>query len=73
MGYIIRLVGLDLSFQISGGISARKMNDKNNLPSKRQYPPLYEKLIPIAIAIISIAIVVLLFIVIFVILGKFQF
>jgi len=48
------------------------MNDKNNLPSKREYPPLYEKLIPIAIAIILVAIVVLLFIVIFVILGKFQ-
>jgi hypothetical protein len=43
----------------------------NHTPPKRQYPPLYEKLVPIALAIIAIAIVVILIIIVGVALGLF--
>jgi hypothetical protein len=48
------------------------MDEKDDdVSPKRQYPPLYEKVIPIALGIIVIAIVVLLVIVIGVALGLF--
>ena len=48
------------------------MYDKDNhTPPKRQYPPFYEKAVPIALAIIAIAIVVLLTIIFGVALGLF--
>ena len=48
------------------------MYDKDNrTPPKRQYPPLYEKVVPIALGIIAIAIVVLLLIIFGVLLGLF--
>jgi hypothetical protein len=37
---------------------------QNNPPPKREYPPLYEKMIPIAVGIIVIAIVILILIII---------
>lgn len=43
----------------------------NHTPPKRQYPPFYEKLVPIALAIIAIAIVVILVIIVGVALGLF--
>jgi len=43
----------------------------NHTPPKRQYPPFYEKAVPIALAIIAIVIVVLLLIIIGVALGLF--
>ena len=42
------------------------------MPSKRQYPPFYEKFVPIALGIIAIAIIVLLLIIVGVVLGCFQ-
>lgn len=42
---------------------------QNNPPPNRQYPPFYEKMIPIAIGIIVIAIVILLLIIIGVVTG----
>ena len=48
------------------------MNDKHDAPRpKRQYPPLYERLVPIALAIIAVIIVVLLLIILSVALGLF--
>ena len=48
------------------------MHDKDNhTPPKRQYPPFYEKAVPIALGIIAIAIIVLLLIIIAVALGLF--
>ena len=48
------------------------MNDKDNhTPPKRQYPPFYEKAVPIALGVIAITIVVLLLIIIGVALGLF--
>jgi hypothetical protein len=48
------------------------MNGKgNDKTPKRQYPPLYERAIPIALGIIIVAIVVLLFIIVAVALGLF--
>lgn len=48
------------------------MNDKDNrtLP-KRQYPPFFEKAVPIAIGIIAVVIVILLIIIVGVALGLF--
>ena len=43
----------------------------NHTPPKRQYPPFYEKAVPIALGIIAMAIVVLLLIIIGVALGLF--
>ena len=40
-------------------------------PRKRQYPPLYEKVVPIALGIIVVAIVALLLIILGVALGVF--
>jgi hypothetical protein len=46
------------------------MDEKNNqMPPKRQYPPFYEKAVPIALGIIVIVIVVLLIIIVVVALG----
>lgn len=46
------------------------MNDNDNRTSpKRQYPPFYEKAVPIAIGIIVVVIVILLIIIIGVALG----
>ena len=48
------------------------MHDKDNhTPPKRQYPPFYEKAVPIALGIISVVIIVLLLIIIGVALGLF--
>ena len=48
------------------------MDKKNDdVSPRRQYPPLYEKVIPIALGVIVIAIVVLLVIVVGVALGFF--
>ncbi|NOZ28910.1 MAG: hypothetical protein GXP39_12785 [Chloroflexi bacterium] len=46
-----------------------KKDQRNS--SKRQYPPVYEKIVPIALGIIVVAIIVLLLIAISVILGIF--
>lgn len=40
-----------------------------NMPSKRRYPPLYEKIIPVTLGIILVAILILLVIVVGVITG----
>jgi hypothetical protein len=48
------------------------MNNKGDrTPPKRQYPPLYEKVVPIALAIIVAAIFILLLIIVGVALGLF--
>jgi len=48
------------------------MYDKDNDASpKRQYPPFYERIVPIALGIIALAIVVLLLIIVGVALGLF--
>lgn len=48
------------------------MDEKDNqMPPKRQYPPLYEKAVPIALGIIVMVIVVLLIIIVGVALGLF--
>jgi hypothetical protein len=48
------------------------MHDKDNQPPpKRQYPPFYEKAVPVALGIIAVVIIVLLFIIIGVALGLF--
>jgi hypothetical protein len=48
------------------------MYDENNQsPPKRQYPPFYEKAVPIALGIIAVVIVVLLLVIIGVALGLF--
>jgi len=48
------------------------VSEKNQRASpKRQYPPLYEKVVPIALGIIVVAIVVLLVIIASVALGLF--
>jgi hypothetical protein len=48
------------------------MHDKDNqTPPKRQYPPFYEKVVPIVLGIIAIAIIILLLIIIGVALGLF--
>ena len=44
---------------------------ENRTPPKRQYPPFYEKVVPIALAIIVIVIVILLVIILGVALGLF--
>ncbi len=46
-------------------------NQDKNTPPKRQYPPFYEKFVPIALGVIAIIIVVLLFIIFAVALGLF--
>ncbi|UCC86628.1 MAG: hypothetical protein JSV81_17515 [Anaerolineales bacterium] len=43
----------------------------NSTPPKRQYPPFYEKAVPIALAIIVVIIVVLLLIIFSVAVGLF--
>jgi hypothetical protein len=43
----------------------------NHVPPKRQYPPFYEKAVPIALGIIAIAIIILLLIIVGVALGLF--
>jgi hypothetical protein len=49
-----------------------RMNDKDDrAPPKRQYPPFFEKAVPIALAIIAAAIVILLLIIVGVALGLF--
>jgi hypothetical protein len=48
------------------------MDEKDNqVPPKRQYPPFYEKAVPIALSIIIIVILVLLIIIVGVALGLF--
>ena len=44
-----------------------QQNDRS--PPKRRYPPLYERLVPIALGIVALAIVVLLLVIICVALG----
>jgi hypothetical protein len=44
-------------------------NQDAERPSKRQYPPLYEKIVPVAMALIAIAIVIVLLVAISVALG----
>ncbi len=46
--------------------------DKKSRPSpKRQYPPFYEKVVPIALGVIAIATIILLLIIVGVALGLF--
>jgi hypothetical protein len=48
------------------------VHDENrHAPPKRQYPPFYEKVVPIALGIIALTIVVLLLIIVCVALGLF--
>ncbi len=48
------------------------MNEPKGNPSpKREYPPIYEKIIPIAIGAIVIAIIILLLVILGVITGMF--
>jgi hypothetical protein len=48
------------------------VNKKDDTPpTKRQYPPLYERIIPIALIIIAIAIAILLLITVGVVVGVF--
>jgi hypothetical protein len=43
----------------------------NRTPPKRQYPPLYEKVVPVALGVIAMIIVVLVLIIFAVALGLF--
>jgi hypothetical protein len=48
------------------------MSDRDEKqPSKRQYPPVYEKMVPIALILLAIAITIVLVIAISVALGMF--
>jgi hypothetical protein len=48
------------------------MDDQENAGSpKRQYPPFYEKAVPIALAIIAVAVVILVVVALLVVLGIF--
>jgi hypothetical protein len=47
------------------------LKDQNNLPPKRRYPPLYEKIIPIVVGIIVVAIIVLLVFIVGIMVGLF--
>jgi hypothetical protein len=48
------------------------MNDTDDrTPPKRQYPPFFEKAVPIALAIIVVAIIILLLVIVGVALGLF--
>ena len=44
---------------------------RNSTPQKHQYPRLYEKIIPIAVGLIALAIVILIIIIVGVIFGWF--
>ena len=46
-------------------------NKDEKQPSKRQYPPVYEKIVPIALVLLAIAITIVLIIAISVALGLF--
>ncbi len=46
-------------------------NKDNSTPTKRQYPPIYEKAVPIVLALIAIGFVVLLVVIFAVVLGLF--
>lgn len=46
-------------------------NAGNHKPNRREYPPFYEKAVPIALAIIAIVIVILLLLILGVALGLF--
>jgi hypothetical protein len=45
------------------------MPSENNAPPKRHYPPIYEKIIPLALGLIGVAIIVLLVIIVVVLVG----
>jgi hypothetical protein len=47
------------------------MTNDNKEPQRRQYPPLYEKAVPVALVIIAIIIAVLVLVIVGVILGVF--
>jgi hypothetical protein len=47
------------------------MTQDKKKSTKRQYPPIYEKVVPIALALIAMAIVVILGIILAVVLGIF--
>ena len=48
------------------------MNEPKDAPRpKRQYPPLYERLVPIALGIIAVIVIILLLIIVSVALGVF--
>jgi hypothetical protein len=48
------------------------MGEKDqSTPGKRQYPPLYERVIPIALGVIVVVIIVLLFVIVGIALGLF--
>jgi hypothetical protein len=44
---------------------------KNNPPPKHEYPPLYEKIIPIAVGAVVVAIIILLLVIIGIVTGLF--
>ncbi len=47
-------------------------NQDKQPPAKRHYPPLYEKAVPIALAIIAVVVVILLLVILGVALGLFS-
>jgi uncharacterized RDD family membrane protein YckC len=51
----------------------RDLRGKANAPPKRHYPPLYEKLIPIALGILVVTILLLLVVIVSVLAGLFPF
>ena len=53
-----------------GGRSARGSEGSKG-PPRRQYPPLYEKIVPIALGVVVAAVIILLFVIATVFLGLF--
>jgi hypothetical protein len=47
------------------------MSEKKNVPPRRQYPPIYEKGVPIVLGLVVLAIVVVLIVILAVALGIF--
>ncbi len=47
-------------------------NQDGQPPAKRHYPPVYEKVVPIALAVIAVIVIVLLLVILGVALGLFS-
>jgi hypothetical protein len=45
------------------------MAGENNPPPKRHYPPIYEKIIPLALGLIALAVIILLVVIVAVLAG----
>ena len=52
-------------------MAADAPESKNEVPTKRQYPAAYERAVPVALAVIALAIVILLGIILVVALGLY--